>query len=500
LDGYLSHRLIPVHDRDSNLGHRPHAIVIGGGITGLAAAYRLRHTAPETPVTLLEATDHLGGKILTEHRDDFVIEAGPDSFLATKPRGVGLSQEVGMAECLQGVTPRERRAFVLFRERLHELPEGLTGLVPTRLAPLARSSLLSPAGKGRVVLDYVLPPRRAEVDESLGSFVRRRLGREAWERLVEPLMSGIYAADGDELSLMATFPQLREAERAHGGLIRGVLASRRDAPPTPPGGSGFLTPDAGLSEFVTVLADRLRDEGATIRTGVAVKAIGRHDGAFNLEMEDGVLVSAETVIVATPAFRASQLLSGLDRLLSADLGAIPHVSTAIVTLAYRRDEIAHPLPGHGYVVPRVERSPILACTWSSRKWEHRAPQGWELMRVFLGRSGHLQDEVVNADNDFFVALARDEVERRLGVATAPALARVHRWPLGMPQYHLGHLDRVARINSALVAHSGLFLAGNAYGGVGLPDCIASGERAAEAAAAYLGTMANNVNDNVSIGL
>jgi oxygen-dependent protoporphyrinogen oxidase len=209
--------------RDVETGH---VTVVGGGIAGLAAAHRLVDVAPELRVTLLEAEDRLGGKIVTERVDGFVIEGGPDSFLAAKPRGLGLSAEVGLGRSPARRHTAKRRAFILSRAHLHDLPEGLTGLVPTRLAPLARSSLLSPTGKARVALDYLLPARRIEGDESLGAFIRRRLGAEAWERLVEPLMAGIYAADGDQLSLAATFPQLRDAERQHGGLIKGVLASR----------------------------------------------------------------------------------------------------------------------------------------------------------------------------------------------------------------------------------------------------------------------------------
>ena len=235
--------------------------MIGGGITGLAAANRLVNANPQSRVTLFEATDHLGGKIMTERLDDFVIEAGPDSFLANKPRGIGLCQELGLARWPARRNPARAARLRPLCGRLHELPEGLTGLVPTRLGPLARSSLLSPAGKARVALDYVLPASRSEDDESLGAFIRRRLGQEAWERLVEPLMSGIYAADGDELSLRATFPQLREAERVHGGLIRGVLASRRGAPASPTSRSGFLTPSAGLSALVSALAGQLQDRG-----------------------------------------------------------------------------------------------------------------------------------------------------------------------------------------------------------------------------------------------
>jgi oxygen-dependent protoporphyrinogen oxidase len=464
-------------------------VVIGGGIAGLAAAYRLSREMPEARVTLLEATARLGGKIVTEREDGFVVEGGPDSFLASKPRGVGLCQELGLGASLQGVTPQPRRAYVLSRGELHDLPEGLSGLVPTRLAPLVRSRLLSPAGKARVALDYLLPASRAIGDESLGAFIRRRLGAEAWERLVEPLMAGIYAADGDRLSLAATFPQLRQAEREHGGLIRGVLAGRRATATEPAAPSAFLTPESGLDLLVTALAGQLRERGARVRLEAPVASIARERESYHVRLADGATLPTDAVILATPAFVAADLLAGLDGALAADLAAIPHASSAIVSLAYRREDIPHPLDAHGYVVPRVEQSPILACTWSSRKWRHRAPEGWELLRVFIGRAGRGEEEIRGADDDRLVAMARAEVAARLGERAAPGLVRVQRWPRGIPQYLLGHPERVARIDAALRAQPGLFVAGNAYRGVGVPDCIASGEGAAEAAREYLRAVA-----------
>jgi protoporphyrinogen/coproporphyrinogen III oxidase len=469
-----------------------HVVVLGGGIAGLAAAHRLLHVQANASrglgVTLVEEDSRLGGKILTERIDGFVIEGGPDSFLATKPRGIELCNELGIGERLQaplelaGVKPQRGRAFVLWRGRLHDLPEGLSGLVPTRLAPLVRSTLLSPLGKARVALDYLLPARRAAGDESLGGFVGRRLGREAWERLVEPLMAGIYAANGDQLSLAATFPQLREAERRYGGLIKGGIAARRQAPVSAPK-SAFLTPAAGLDTLVIALETRLRDAGVALVFGDPAVAVTRSGSAFNVRLAAGDSIRADAVIVATPAYAAACLLADLDPMLAEELDAIPHVSTAIVTLVYRRQEISHPLDGHGYVIPRAEASPILACTWSSRKWARRAPEGWELIRVFIGRAG--QEDVLAADDETLVALAVDEVSARLGVTAPASLTRVRRWPHGMPQYLLGHPERVTRIEAACSKHPGLYLAGNAFRGVGLPDCIASGERAAEAAAAYL---------------
>jgi protoporphyrinogen/coproporphyrinogen III oxidase len=474
-------------DGDLNGRHndptRPHMVVIGGGISGLAAAHRIVRDAPAMRVTLVEAEDRLGGKIVTERIDGFVIEGGPDSFLATKPRGIGLCEEVGIAGRLQGVTPQRRRAFVLSRGRLHDLPEGLTGLVPTRLAPLVRSTLLSPLAKARVALDYAISPRRSEGDESLGGFIRRRLGGEAWERLVEPLMAGIYAADGDTLSLEATFPQLRQAERQHGGLIRGVLAARRAAASSgAPSTSAFLTPESGLGELVAALEERLRHGAVDIRTSTAAHRVTKAGDRYDVWLHNGDVVSGDALIVAAPAFVAANLLAEIAPDLASELQAIPHSSTAIVTLAYRRVEIPQPLDSHGYVVPRVEGSAILACTWSSRKWAGRAPAGWELIRVFVGRSG--QEGVLSLSDDALVTLACGEVAERLGIRVMPSLHRVTRWPRGMPQYVLGHPERIARIEPALGARPGLFLAGNAYRGVGLPDCIASGEAAAKAAISY----------------
>ena len=465
---------------DSDLVSRPHVVVIGGGASGLAAARRLLQQELEPRVTLVESDTRFGGKIRTEHVDDFLIEGGPDSFLSGKPRGVGLATELGLADALIGVTPQRHRAFILYRDAFHPIPEGLTGLVPTKLGPVARSGLLSPRGKARLVLDYVLPPHDA-ADEALGAFVRRRLGDEAWERLVEPLMAGIYAADGDQLSLAATFPQLQAAEREHGGLIKGVVAARQIAPASSgPARPPFLTPAGGLGTLVETLADQLRRDGAVLRPGTRVLSVKQAvpDGMYEIELAGDVPLRADAVILATPAHVTSALVGGLDRDLSRSLAEIPHASTAILTLAYRTEQLARPLTGHGYVVPRVVGGPVLACTWSSRKWADRAPDGWELLRVFLGRSGN-GEALLEFDDETLLAIAQAEVATRLGASGAPTLGRVQRWPKGMPQYILGHPERVARIERAVADHAGLELAGNALRGVGVPDVIRTGEEAAE---------------------
>jgi len=453
--------------------------VIGGGIAGLAAAYRLTRSTPTVAVTLLEAAPRLGGKIVTERADGFTIEGGPDSFLSIKPRGVGLCAELGITNRLRGTTPRPHRAYVARGDRLHELPEGLTGLVPTRLRPMLGTALLSPRGKARLIADSLLPPHPDGGDEALGAFVRRRLGGEVYERLVEPLMAGIYAGDGDRLSLAATFPHLRAAELAHGGLIRGVLAARA-AVPAPVAGERiwppFVSPARGMAELVDALAAALVAAGVNVRTGAGVTALRPVGGGYEIVLHSGERLSTDAVIVAVPAPVAAAVVADLDPDLAGILAAIPHASSAIVTLAYAEDELPRPLDAHGYVIPRAEGRPVLACTWTSAKWAGRAPTGVALIRVFVGRFG--QDEMVAAPDADLVALARAELGRTLDVTAVPRLARVHRWPLGMPQYTLGHPARLDAIADRLAGHPALALAGAAYTGVSLPDCIRSGEDAA----------------------
>jgi len=471
---------------DSNLVSRPHVVVIGGGLSGLASARTLLQHDPRYRVTLIESDTQFGGKIRTEHVDNFVIEGGPDSFLSGKPRGVGLATELGLGDALIGVTPQEHRAFIIYRDAFHPIPEGLTGLVPTKLGPVARSGLLSPRGKARLALDYVLPKHDA-ADEALGAFVRRRLGDEAWERLVEPLMAGIYAADGDQLSLAATFPQLQAAEREHGGLIKGVVAARQNASASPgPARPPFLTPAGGLAVMVEALVRHLQRDGAVLRSGERALSLRQAvpGGGYEIALEGDMPLLADAVILVTPASVAGELIGSVDHALGRDLAGIPHSSTAIVSLAYRTEQIARPLTGHGYVVPRIVGGPVLACTWSSRKWKGRAPEGWELLRVFLGRSGN-GEALLEFDDETLLAIAQAEVTSRLGASGAPALGRVQRWPHGMPQYILGHPGRVARIDAALAEHPGLELAGNALRGVGVPDVIRSGEDAAARVLAHL---------------
>ena len=457
------------------------AVVIGAGIAGLAAARRLESLLPEVEIDLIERSQRLGGKLLTDHAHGFVVEGGADSFLSRKERGVGLCEELGLARELVGRKLENARSYVRRGSVLHALPEGLTGMIPTDLDSLAQSTLLSRAGRERVAAEVDLPAEPPGADESIASFVTRRLGAEAYERLVEPLMTGIYGGDGEQLSLQATFPNLRALELEHGSLIRGLLAQSPEAVATRP---PFVTLASGLETLVARLAEGL---GHTrVITGRAALGVRRSDHGYEVTLDAGERVRSDGVVLCVPAFAAAELLADLDPALAARHAEIPYASTAVVSLMYRDGDVVHPLDGYGYVVPRAEGSEVLACTWTSSKWEGRAPAGLVLIRVYAGRLGGR--DVIEDSDDELVELARDEL-RLLGIEAEPRLSRVHRWPRGMPQYVLGHPERLERIKSALADHPRLALAGAAYRGVGIPDCIHSGEEAAHSLAESLARVA-----------
>ncbi len=458
-------------------------VVIGGGISGLAAAHRALELARERSVpvdlSLVEARPRLGGTIMTEHVDGFLVESGPDSFLSEKPWALALCQRLGIEDRLARTDDRFRKIFVLFRGRLHPLPEGFQLLAPTRVGPFLRSRLFSWPGKLRMALDLVLP-RGGGGDESLGAFVRRRLGREALERIAQPLVAGIYTADPDTLSLAATMPRFLDLERRERSVTRALWRAARRAPESARGTSGarwslFVTMRDGMEDLVRAVGDRLPP--ASVRLKERAHGLERTGDGWRVVLADGGDQRADRVIVATEAHQAGRLLRYVDPALSQLLGEIPYASSATVSLGYRRDTIPHPLDGFGVVVPRSEGRPILACTFSSVKYPDRAPAGHALLRVFLG--GALAEGVLDAGDAALATLARDELARVLGVTAAPVLTRVSRHPASMPQYVVGHLARIDAIERTLAAHPGLALAGGAYHGVGIADCVRSGERAAE---------------------
>ncbi|MGQ0732304.1 MAG: protoporphyrinogen oxidase [Acidobacteriota bacterium] len=452
-----------------------HVAVVGGGVTGLTAALRVVRRAAGAEVTLFEKNAYLGGEIFTERVDGFVIEAGADSFLSRKPRGVALCEELGVAGRLVARRAEHAGTFVRHRGALHPLPEGFTGMIPTRIDSLAESTLLSPEGRAAIANERTVPAPSEPGEESIAEFVTRRFGREVYERIVEPLMAGIYGGDGERLSLDATFPQLRGFERRYGSVVRGLVASREEVAieDTPP----FVSFASGMGEMIEHMA--LHTGGASIRTGAEVTAVEpRARGGFTIGLDDGANVGADAVILAA-AHATARLVQPLDRELSELHTLIAYASAVTVSLAFRERDLPRPLDGYGYVVPRVEGSDVVACTIASNKWPGRAPEGHALLRVYL--RAHDGRDITREGDDALVRAARRELESTYGITAPPALVRVGRWPAALPQYTRGHGARVERIRDRLRRHPGLFVAGAAYTGVGIPDCVASGEAAADAA-------------------
>lgn len=471
---------------------RPRVVVVGAGIAGLAAALRIMREAPGVELTVCEAGARPGGVIGTERageRGEYLLEAGPDSFLTEKPEALRFCGTLGIEDRLVGVQPAAARSYVVCAGRLAPIPDGFRILAPTRVWPWLRSPLFSWPGKLRTAMDWVLPRGRSRQDETVASFVTRRVGRETFDRIAEPMIGTIYTGDATTLSLAATMPRFVELERRYGSVIRGLLHARPAAPAraigTNAGGpleSGrrlgmFAAHADGMQALVDAAVGRLPAGVLRLRTHVASVAHGPGGQGYRLALNGGGRLEAEAVVIATPAPAAARLLADVDAGLAAGLNAIPYASSASVSLAYRRGGIRHPLDGLGFVVPRVERRPILAASFSSVKFPGRAPADRALLRIFLG--GALVPAMVDREDDDLVATAGGEMEALLAASAPPVFSRVHRHRNAMPQYTVGHLARVTEIETRVAVHAGLALAGAAYRGVGISDCIRSGEAAAD---------------------
>ncbi len=452
--------------------------IIGGGISGLAAAHALHKR--QVPYLVLEAAERLGGVIRTESEGGFLLEGGPDSMLAQKPEGIALCRELGLGERLVPTNPDQRAVFVLHRRKLHPLPEGMMLAVPTKVRPFLASTLFSWPGKLRMGLDVVIPGRNGHADESIASFLRRRFGQEAVERIGEPLLAGIHAGDPERLSILSTFPRFRELERVHGSLVRGLWAAmpRKPAPGAKPP-AAFYSLRGGLVELVEALVARL-DPGA-LRTGASVRGIEASGEGFRLTTGGGEAVSARRVIVAAPGPRIAPALASLVPEAARALAAVPFASSATVLLGYRRADVRHPLDGYGMVVPATEGLRTSALSFVSTKFPFRAPAGHVLLRGFLG--GVRDPGALSLSDDEMIETVASEMRAVLGLEGQPVLRRVFRWPAGTPQLEVGHLERMQAVERGFAAVPGLFLTGAGVRSTGIPDSVADGTRAGEAAAA-----------------
>jgi len=454
-------------------------LIIGGGISGLAAAHRARELNRSAQITILEASNRLGGTIQTESRDGFLLERGPDSFISEKPQALALAKRLGLESQLIQTNEEYRRSFIVRDGRLRAVPDGFQLLAPSRMWPFLTSNIFSLAGKARMAADLFLPRKNTNGtnDESLASFVRRRFGEEALERMAQPMVGGIYTADPETLSLRATLPRFLDMEREHRSLILAMLR-QKNVPKSGTSGarySLFLSFERGMQVLVDALTQVTR-MNADFRVKTRAQRLS-FDQGWTIITDKEEQIKADAVCLAVPAYIAASLLSDTHACLAEKLRAIKYASTATINFGYRRAAIAHALNGFGFVVPFVEERSLIACTFSSVKFSGRAPGGLVLLRAFAG--GALQPEIFALDDEEMARKVEADLRELLGISEDPLFVEVAKWERSMAQYEVGHLNRVSEIEKLAGELPGLALAGNAYRGAGIPDCIRSGEAAAE---------------------
>ena len=456
--------------------------IIGAGIAGLSTAYYLSKLAQQggqqLEIALLEKEKRPGGSLLTERADGFLMEGGPDCFISEKPWALKLCGELGLEQEVIGTNQQLRRTFILLKGRLHEIPEGFMLLAPTSLWPFIKNSLFSLPGKARMGLDLILPRKKSDTEESLAAFVLRRLGREALERIAEPLVAGIHAGDPQTMSLKSTFPRFIDLEREHRSIIWGMYQRKKQFALQQPRYTMFLTLRQGMEELITALEKTLSP--GIISLGQEVLEVETSTGKsarkprYCLRLgEKKKSMEVDAVVLATPAFVTAELLKGMAADIARQLTTIPYVSTATINLAYKRSQIGHPLDGYGFVVPRLEKRSIMAATFSSVKFAGRAPEGKVLLRCFVG--GAKNEAIVSWKDTKLLAAVQGDIEGILKITGAPLVARIYRWHKAMPQYTLGHENKLFRIEQGLAKHPGLFLTGSAYRGIGISDCVHEAE-------------------------
>lgn len=459
--------------------------IVGGGIAGLSAAWELekaRASGSEIDYVLYERSDRLGGCVRSEMVEGCIVEGGPDSFLSEKPAGRRLCREVGLGESMLGSNDAERKTYIVVKNRMIELPDGLMFMVPTKLIPTALTRLFSLRTKLRMALELLHPPRPSEGDETVADLVRRHYGDEVVDRLSDPLLSGIYGGSSEQLSVRSVLPRMAEMEAKYGSLTRGMLAGRRRLKKAATGSGAdrarqlplFTTLRGGMASLVWALEARIAPE--RLQTGVRIESIERVGHGWVLRTAEGP-EHFDGVIVATPAKVSAALLQPADAELSAELASVPYASSVTATFAYGVKDLAKLPDGFGFLVPASEGRAMAACTFVHRKFPERAPEGVGLLRCFLG--GNRAAELVDASEGELLALLQRDLREIAGVTAEPLFTRVFRWKQTTAQYAVGHADRMRRVRSRLEQLPGLTLAGNAYDGVGVPDCIRAGEEAAK---------------------
>lgn len=451
--------------------------IVGGGISGLAAAFALeerRRAGESVQFVIYESSPRFGGVLVTEQVDGCLIEAGPDSFLTEKPWAADLCRRLGLEDQLIGSNDHERKTYILVKGKLVPLPDGLMFMVPTRLAPVLLSPLFSSGTKFRMMREWRFAPRVSKVDESAAALVERHYGAEMVDRLADPLLSGVYGGEASQLSARAVLPRLVEIESKHGSLGRGMAESRKSTNHSPSGGSIFTSLKGGMQQLADALVENLPP--GKLLPNTPVEAVQRQDrgwvvsAGYASDHFDGVIVATPTT-AAVPLFE----VNGGD--LAVQLRAIPYSSSMTVALGFNQ-EVRDALPaGFGFLVPRSEGKRMLAVTFVHNKFPHRAPADRALIRCFLG--GSRDEQVLQLPDEEILSIVREELQQILGLTAEPLFTRIYRWKGAMAQYVVGHLERLERIERMLKQLPGLALAGNGYRGIGVPDCVRSGEVAAQ---------------------
>ena len=462
--------------------------IIGGGISGLSAAYALQKEIQERrgaiTFLLIEKENRLGGNILTEKQNGFIIEGGPDCFLSEKPETIALCRKLGIQDQLMKTNENVRRIFIFSKGTLRELPEGFMLLAPTNFSSFIKNPLISPPGKLRMAMDLIIPAKKSVEEESLAQFVIRRLGKEVLEKIAEPLVAGIHASDPETMSLKSTFPRLIELEREYRSLIIGMVKRKKmfKEKKSANNYTMFMSLKGGLATLPKTLTALLNPK--ELLTGNQVIRIEKDydSSGYLLRLTNGNLLKVRSVVFATPAFVTADLLKEIAPSLSLKLSSIQYVSTATVSLAYERKDVFYPMNGFGFVIPRAENRKIMASTWTSVKFAHRAPDDKLLIRCFVG--GIKNEHLTRLSETELIMIVREELRDIMGINAEPLFAKVFRWERSMPQYTIGHETKMKRIEERLSLNPGIFLAGNAYHGIGISDCIKSGEKAALAAVKF----------------
>lgn len=472
-------------------------VIIGAGISGLSTAYFLKeNSAEDLDITIIEKKSTLGGNINTQKFDGYLVEGGPDSFLSEKPWAMALCKRIGLTEELLPTNAEHQKTYIYSKKKLHPMPEGLILMIPTKVMPLAYSSLLSIPGKIRMGLELFIPKRKSTSDESFGHFVQRRLGKEALNKIAEPFIAGVHGGDPNKMSIKASFPKFVAMEQEDGSLIKGMIkrmanfkkmAEGKRASDNPNNNEAkiritmFMSLKGGMTTLVDTLLTKIKD--AKIRTETTVTDISASDGGYTVAIEGEDSIKADSVVICTPAYSASTIFRSLNRSLHEKLLTIPYASTSTISMSFKRSQIKKSIDGFGFVVPKAEGKRIIGSTWSSIKWAGRAPDDELLLRCFVG--GSLHEKLLEKTDEEVMTMVLEDLKSIMDIEGEPVMSRMFRYKKAMPQYTIGHEERVEGIEFELKEHQGLFLTGSAYHGIGISDTVREAESTAKKVLASL---------------